>query len=120
MAAERSASASSRGAGFFHPWGSDRNSWTHDAPVASATPRGSAVLTWAPIGGSSAMGLDPTAGDPRLRGPEQVGEGVDVLLDLGGDPVVGAPTGGDRIGDVVVAAVAGEVGRHPTGAHGSE
>src|SRR5688500_15149932 len=55
MVAAFSSAASSRGGGFFHDWGSPRNSCTHAASVASAVVSGSAVLTWAPMAMSVAM-----------------------------------------------------------------
>src|SRR3954454_6923381 len=51
----RSASASSRGAGFFHPCGSERNSCTMPESVAAAPPSGSSILRCAPINRSLAM-----------------------------------------------------------------
>src|SRR5918999_2746658 len=48
-----SASASGWGAGFFHPWGLERNSWISSDPVDSAPGSGSEVRRWAPIFGRS-------------------------------------------------------------------
>src|SRR3954463_11970993 len=45
----RSASASSRGTGFFQPCGSERKIWTTSDPVASAIASGSSIFRWAPI-----------------------------------------------------------------------
>src|SRR5205814_2005966 len=59
----RNASASSRGTGFFQLCGSDRNICTRSAPVTSATPSGSSVLTWAPI----CIAAEPTQAPPASR-----------------------------------------------------
>src|SRR3954466_11722030 len=45
----RSASASSRGTGFFQPCGSDGKIGTAWEPVAAAIASGSSILRWAPI-----------------------------------------------------------------------